>query len=727
MLTSSIQTSIESQHFTCSCQPTFYPMLARASLLARGRSGPDQRYSSARARNQIAADRITGVQRPGIDQRIREATVADATLISQFAVIHDGEVKFITRPVLVTRPDGEVVIHGSVGDTIGQFHPVEVMASEFRGHFTTLLQSRQIGELGLEDHPIAPETIPPPPVGPRRRNAGEQYQPDLSRLEFELPENPDNVVDADRPRITCLPKACGLEPGVTMVTPVRIATTSRNTAPESRFFRAWLDGARYVVRRNGGFSVTEGGPRFDPQGFEVEDGDVDEGEPFSSYTICEQVSVQMTFLNPDSPEGIAIGNRMREFAEETWVQLALGMPLANNDDDTVSTANESSPAEGKTPEERLAEAIHRASSTGKVFKAAKRLAAQHRVFLACAPKDGSDKVTLPKLSKPFLAVLEEEKGIEANVLMQDMYRTPLKVMRRSKIAMDRDVTFRLDQINLAWSDAHRTYNVVDEPLSDMPLEKAERTLNLMHYFTPFLAALSENVANEEDVRLITRANVHDPKAALEAAKKSKLFCGGIITTGRHAYEMIINARSQFKEMYEGEDTPLVIQCLEEVAEAITSEKGKRFFERHPGNTDIPLHIFNDTAHTIACFHNAAKDPSVHGAAAEGRDVAYSNYGPGLSAHRSNMTDLNQAMSGSGLGKFKETPECAHWFRRPDSSRGRAQRSPVAQGTGGPAKRAKTAEEGTTRLRGGGGMLTYTPPGREVGPPAYQGIRCLRQI
>ena len=184
-------------------------MLARASLLARGRSGPDQRYSSARARNQIAADRIAGVQRPGIDQRIREATIADATLISQFAVIHDGEVKFITRPVLVTRPDGEVVIHGSVGDTIGQFHPVEVMASEFRGHFTTLLQSRQIGELGLEDHPIAPETIPPPPVGPRRRNAGEQYQPDLSRLEFELPENPDNVVDADRPRITCLPKACG--------------------------------------------------------------------------------------------------------------------------------------------------------------------------------------------------------------------------------------------------------------------------------------------------------------------------------------------------------------------------------------------------------------------------------------------------------------------------------------------------------------------------------------
>ena len=53
MLTSSIQTSIESQHFTCSCQPTFYPMLARASLLARGRSGPDQRYSSARARNQM--------------------------------------------------------------------------------------------------------------------------------------------------------------------------------------------------------------------------------------------------------------------------------------------------------------------------------------------------------------------------------------------------------------------------------------------------------------------------------------------------------------------------------------------------------------------------------------------------------------------------------------------------------------------------------------------------
>ena len=61
----------------------------------------------------------------------------------------------------------------------------------------------------------------------------------------------------------------------------------------------------------------------------------------------------------------------------------------------------------------------------------------------------------------------------------------------------------------------------------------------------------------------------------------------------------------------------------EVAEALTSEKGKRFFERHKGNTDIPIHIFNDTAHTIACFHAVAKDPAVHNAAADGGDVAYS--------------------------------------------------------------------------------------------------------
>ena len=470
-----------------------------------------------------------------------------------------------------------------------------------------------------------------------------------------------------------------------------------------------MDGARYVSLKNGGFSVTEGGPRFDLQGFEVDNNDEDEADPFSSYNVCERASVHMTFLNPGSPEGQAVGDRMRAYAEECWLALALRVVDAVRDDLDPPRGVDPAPNVPRTPEERLADAIHKASSSTKVFKAAERLIAQYSVFLACPPENGRNEVVIPELSKAFIAVLREEKGIDANALMQDMYRTPLKALRRSPIAMERDASLRLDQVNLAWSDAFRTFNFIDEPMVDVPLERAKRSWNLMHCFTPLLAALSASVANEEGVRLITRANVHDPKAALEAAKKSELFCGGSISTGRQAYEMIVNARAVFAPMIVGDRKPIVVQCLEEVADLLTSEKGKKFFARHHGNTDIPLHIFTDNHAMVATLFNVAKDPEMHEAVREKKGLAFTNYGNTLAVHRNNLTDLKQAMAGSGLGKFKETPEVAHWFRRPDASRERSQRSPTAQEAGGPPKKARTAEDGTQKARGGGGLLTYSPP------------------
>ena len=70
----------------------------------------------------MTANRLSGIHRPGVDQLIRDTTSADSTVVNQFAVVHDGHLMFVTRPVLVTRADGVLVVHGSVGDAIGQFH-----------------------------------------------------------------------------------------------------------------------------------------------------------------------------------------------------------------------------------------------------------------------------------------------------------------------------------------------------------------------------------------------------------------------------------------------------------------------------------------------------------------------------------------------------------------------------------------------------------------------------
>ena len=685
-------------------------MLSRSALIAKGRGGPNQRFSTSRDRSTSAANRIAGVYRPGVEQLVRDTTLANTTLLNQFAVLHDGDVVFVARPALVTRADGVLVVHGSMGDGIGQYHPIEILASEFRGYFSTLLQSRQVGSLGLEDHPIAPETIPPPPVGPRRRNAGEQYQPELARLEFEMPADPDAVVAADRPRITCLPKACGLEPGVTLDTPLRLSLTTRSTVEDAPLLQAWLDGVRYVSAKNNGFSITEGGPKFDPQGFDLDDDEDADPDPFSSYTICERAGMTITFLNPSSPEGLTIKERMDGYSEEVWIDLATRM--VNARDDNASDDEDSVVVAGgaeRSSEEKLADAIIQAKNKGKVFKGAKRVIAQHRVFLACPPVAGSDVVVLPELSKSFIEALKEEKGVEANNLLQAMYRAPLKVMKNSPIAMLRDITFHIDQITLALSDAHRLFNYVDEPLADLTLEKAEKTLNLMHWWTPQLLALLKNAANDEGVKLITRANVNDAKAALEAVKKSKLFCGGTISNGREAYEMLANFNGYHTQLIEKGPKPLVVQCLEEFATALTSEKGKRFLKRHEGNTDIALHIYNDTQHVVSEFISVAKDPKVYGGVEKGQDVAFSNMSGPLAVHRASLLDLTNAISGSGLSKYKDSPDIAHWFSRPTPARERSARTPPTPPTRSPGKRAKTNDDGVARIRGGGGLLTYNPP------------------
>ena len=86
-------------------------MLSRASLISKGRAGPNQSYSTSRERSTSIANRIVGTCRPGIEQLVRDTTAADTTIVNQFAIVHDGDVVFVTRPVLVTRADGVLVIH----------------------------------------------------------------------------------------------------------------------------------------------------------------------------------------------------------------------------------------------------------------------------------------------------------------------------------------------------------------------------------------------------------------------------------------------------------------------------------------------------------------------------------------------------------------------------------------------------------------------------------------
>ena len=98
-----------------------------------------------------------------------------------------------------------------------------------------------------------------------------------------------------------------------------------------------------------------------------------------------------------------------------------------------------------------------------------------------------------------------------------------------------------------------------------------------------------------------------------------------------------------------------------------------------------------------------------GAAEKGQDLACTNVASPVAVHRSDMLDLTNAISGGGFSKYKQTPEIAHWFSRPSPVRERAARTPPTPPARSPGKRAKTNDDGVARIRGGGGLLTYTAP------------------
>ena len=174
--------------------------MSRQAVIARGRSGPTQRYSGSRPRDDHVSSILQEMLGAAISPARRDRIWCDSQYVSQWACLWQDTVGFLTRPEYVTNSADDRLVVGSFANTIGQVYSVSVSADAFSSFFTTLIRKDDAVALGLAQHPTAPDTIRGRPTPLATTDGSPTDVPASStRLNFTTSDEDDL-----QPVITCL-------------------------------------------------------------------------------------------------------------------------------------------------------------------------------------------------------------------------------------------------------------------------------------------------------------------------------------------------------------------------------------------------------------------------------------------------------------------------------------------------------------------------------------------
>ena len=182
------------------------------------------------------------------------------------------------------------MVLGSFSDTIGLSVPVTVPLTDFEGFFTTLVAGGDAEAMDLTIHPTAPDVVPGPPP---RRNM-EPVEASMDRLNFAMPEEPE---DLHCPVIAALPCFLLIGPGQTFPHPIEL-TTDQSFQDSFPLFQIWLKGLRFAIDQNVGRLVTVAGPLFHLPSLLVE---ADVPVPFGGYKIVDRILERPLMVDPVTP------------------------------------------------------------------------------------------------------------------------------------------------------------------------------------------------------------------------------------------------------------------------------------------------------------------------------------------------------------------------------------------------------------------------------------------
>ena len=671
-------------------------MLTRTATIRRGKASETQLYSLARPDRPPATRAVLESVKGNISASRRHQILYDLTSCPQFACVFGDTVGFLTRPVVLDPEEGDPVVCGSFSDTIGQTIPVSISLDVFQGRFTTLVSRRDAVTHSLAVHPTDPDGVPGPRVPARgRRPAADPEPASLERLGFPMPEDDD---DGDRPVIAALPQLLPVPPGATFnhTTPIAEGGTLTSGSP---LLDMWFKGVVFLKHRNAGVSVTAGGPLFDQTQLELEGED-----PFGSLDILVNLHCTPTMLVPTSPLFNQVVTYVGTYADDVWYELGSRTPVE------VPGGQPSVPTGGSTwsPDDVKTVVTQIVNSKEKKFRNATRSANRYKILLAAGDVGGETpdtSVVLPDLLESFTKYLSESNNATAADDLKELMRARSFMAARSPISQFRDVTIDSEIVTCAFSDRTRSTLWLLQPLHLTTKRGARDKLCLLHFLTPDRATLASVAEHDSQAKAITLANSSDSTAQLDASKASQLYIGGRLSSMRHCYECGLNLIHFFGVMVDEVNKPMLVTCLMEYLEVLTSKEGRLFFEAHARtNPHLPVQVWQDMQLILTRFWDVAMNCDVYDAACAGRSISLENYKTALAVAEACTSELRAIVNGTGLGKFAGTPMCASWFGNGSVTTGPVVERIREEST--PAKKARVTSPEDIERRKAAGSLTY---------------------
>lgn len=665
-------------------------MTTRVLALRMGKTGDNQRFSTARARSDDNERLLTEAMQPGINPQRRIQLLSDPTHCYQFLCRWTTTTGFITRPSIETMDNGNAVVAGSYTDTIGQCFPVSVPVADFQGYFTTLVPRGDAERLGLAVYPIVPDTVAGPPAA-GTRNA-QPTEPSMERLNFPLPEP---AAEGDRPVIAALPVMLPVGRGQTC--PHSLALNDAQNFQDTFYrFQVWRNGVKYCVQHNDGRSVTRGGPLFHLPALALEE---DQENPFADLDLRDQLLRGPDMVAPHAPLFGLVSQRIAQFSDDLWVELGSNQ---------VPEEPVGAPG-GGVGLEQLRTVIEPLTTKEKTYRLAERTKARYRVLLASRPEAGSDTpnlAVLPALKTDFEEYLSQPVNAAACDDLKELVRQKIVEANASTEAWSKAATMEADNVTLAFSDRLRACVWVVEALAATSHTAAKGMLGMLQFLTPDRRGVAEVMDGDAEASTLVMANAGNATAQLDASKSSKMYCGGKLETFHHCYEAVGNLILLFNLMVADVSVPMVLVKLREYAGLLVDRRGRILFETYAHRPHLAIHAWQDLQHILSAFLAVATSADIYGAVMKGNAVDMVNFTNPLAVADRLIADLRAVLFGNGLGKFDNVPVSASWFSTTKKGQGQGGRGRIEGGTGdSEAKRPRLDGDELERKKQLG-VLTY---------------------
>ena len=639
--------------FTVAPTPT---MSSRLELIARGKTSPAKKFSMIKPFDTITTLKVAGTLSKTIPPSRRDQILNDPTTCAQWMVLWDDKATILTRPEFASTRDGDHVVIGSSSSRIGVCSPVSLPSDVFRGTFTTLVPLSVAQEYNLPTYQVAPEDIKgaPLPATVEDRNP-QPASPSLSRLNFQT-FWPDVVEENDPPRIVTLPVALPLPPGLDY--PASWDITRPFTFPQYPLLEHWRKGIIYKDTQNGGYGVLSGGPLFT----------LDDLAP---HELCmtdprllhAQGWADPTPINPHTPAYAMVTQTIREWSDNCW--LGLGLDLTPSLDSTPASSPEgSTPASTSTPAtstdfHSFLQAFIATKSKKETYQAktALSVATGYSLLLARLPRESEDpqQLVLAELSPAFISILENPKPQDAAIEFRQLLRGSLEQANASDLAIERDTTLVADVATLNLVNCLRSGYWLHKPVAAVDKHTLETMIGLIHTLTPDRIALQAITSRESSNGPIVLSHVADDRAQLDASRQSKLYTGGLRTTGRDIYHAICNLRKLLGVISPVADDSLVVRKLLRYANVLNSAQGKDWLHLHSNHPYLPYYLLQEAQHILTLYCNTAMSPALRTAALEKRPILPYNFAVASSAADTIVEKLASAMMSSDLGAFSYRP------------------------------------------------------------------------